>query len=109
MHTYTRTHLDDDAGAGHGRDRLGPGWQRLAVRVGEPVAVLHGGRHRRDGDVRDVADAGERLAAEAQRGDGLQVLKRTQLAGGVPARVRVSYVCGGGGGGPACCVGPWAA
>lgn len=51
--------------------------------VRDPVPVLRAPRHGGDRHVRHEADGAQRLAPEAQRADGLQVLEGGQLAGGV--------------------------
>jgi hypothetical protein len=54
-----------------------------AVAHHHPGAGRLGGRAGQEGEVADGGDAGQRLAAEAQGGDAVQIVERAQFAGGV--------------------------
>ena len=74
--------FDDDLGAvrgGRARSYLAV---QLALLVGGRVGALRLRRARVDAQTRYVSDGGERLAAEAERVDSLQVVEGAQLGGG---------------------------
>ena len=81
-------HLDDGAGAERGRFRCGAGFGVQAPGMAR-VLLAAGQRQARDG-----GDRGQRLAAEAKRGDSFEVVERGDLRRGVAGQREREFILG---------------